>query len=191
MGIATASGVYAPARARLPPNNSPAGSGSEQDQRRVGLEHLRALQAQDPGRVAADIEIRLQAGGLDAAAASDLVAESGKRAGGLPALAEATLPPPMAGKGDNPTARAFWMLASDLSASLLPVLPFALLPILPARVVSVVLTAALMLALGVWRARLGRRRTLPTALTTLGIAAAAGAVGLITGQLVDAWFGVG
>lgn len=157
----------------------------------MGLEHLRALQAQDPGRVAADIEIRLQAGGLDAAAASDLVAESGKRAGGLPALAEATLPPPMAGKGDNPTARAFWMLASDLSASLLPVLPFALLPILPARVVSVVLTAALMLALGVWRARLGRRRTLPTALTTLGIAAAAGAVGLITGQLVDAWFGVG
>jgi vacuolar iron transporter family protein len=89
----------------------------------------------------------------------------------------------------GPLAHAIWMLFADLSASLLPVIPFALLSMESARVVSVLLTAILMLALGAWRAHLGQRPTLVTALQTLGIAAAAGIVGVAVGHVVDIWFG--
>ena len=69
-------------------------------------------------------------------------------------------------------------------------MPFALLPMGPGRVVSVTLTALLMLALGVGRAKLGQRPTLPTAVQTIAIAAAAaaGVAGLVTGKVVDHWF---
>jgi len=58
-----------------------------------------------------------------------------------------------------------------------------------ARVASVLLTAVLMLGLGAWRAHLGQRPTLVTALQTLAIAAAAGIVGVAVGHAVDIWFG--
>ncbi|MCG6942085.1 MAG: VIT1/CCC1 transporter family protein [Thiohalocapsa sp.] len=163
---------------------------SEKDQLRVSLEDLRALQASDPAGVTASVETRLVRTGLAPAAAAQLVAGVSARPGGLKALAEATLlPPPADGKEDSATAHALWMLVSNLFASLLPVLPFALLPLADARIASIALTTVLMFALGVWRAKLGHRHTLSTALTTLGIAAAAGAVGLLTGQIVHAWFG--
>jgi VIT1/CCC1 family predicted Fe2+/Mn2+ transporter len=164
---------------------------SEQDQRRVRLEELRAQQADEPQRVAADIEARLKGVGLEAATVARFIDEARGRPGGLQALAEATLMPrASAGRSDHPAAHAAWMLGSDMFASLLPVLPFALLPMLPARLASVVFTAGLMVALGVWRAKLGRRPTKSTVYTTLGIAAAAGIVGLVIGQAVNAWFGV-
>jgi VIT1/CCC1 family predicted Fe2+/Mn2+ transporter len=52
----------------------------------------------------------------------------------------------------------------------------------PARAVSVTLTALLMLALGVGRAKLGQRPTQSTAVQTIAIAAAAGVAGLVTGR---------
>ena len=67
-------------------------------------------------------------------------------------------------------------------------MPFALLPMGPGRVVSVTLTALLMLALGVGRAKLGQRPTLSTAVRTIAIAVAAGVAGLVTGKVVDHWF---
>jgi VIT1/CCC1 family predicted Fe2+/Mn2+ transporter len=69
-----------------------------------------------------------------------------------------------------------------------PIIPFALLPMGPARAVSVTLTALLMLALGVGRAKLGQRPTQSTAVQTIAIAAAAGIAGLVTGKIVDHWF---
>ena len=59
------------------------------------------------------------------------------------------------------------MFAADLFSALVPVLPFGLLPI----------------ALGIGRAKVGRRRRLPTTLRTLCIAAAAGIAGAAVGAL--------
>ena len=75
------------------------------------------------------------------------------------------------------------MFVSDLVAALVPVFPFALLPIAQARYVSIACTAVVLVILGIGRARIGRRRLLPTTLQTLGVAAAAGAAGVLVGSL--------
>ena len=165
---------------------------SEADQRRVQAEAMRTLDAGNPERAETKIAARLTGAGCDAATAAIIIAEARARPHGLDALANATLLPPGAAPGaavTSPIAHALWMLGSDLFAALVPVVPFALLSMADARIASILLTAALMLLLGAWRARLGRRRVLPTALTTLAIAVAAGVVGLVTGQLVVGWFG--
>jgi vacuolar iron transporter family protein len=82
----------------------------------------------------------------------------------------------------GPLAHALWMFASDLVAAMVPVVPFALLPLSQARYVSIACTAAVLVALGVGRAKIGKRRLLPTTLQTLLIAAAAGAAGVLVGN---------
>lgn len=83
----------------------------------------------------------------------------------------------------SPLGHALWMFVSDLLAALVPVLPFALLPIATARYVSIACTAAVLIVLGIGRAKIGKRRVLPTTLQTLGIAAAAGLAGVLVGNL--------
>jgi VIT1/CCC1 family predicted Fe2+/Mn2+ transporter len=83
----------------------------------------------------------------------------------------------------SPLGHALWMFVSDLLAALVPVLPFALLPIATARYVSIACTAAVLIVLGIGRAKIGKRRLLPTTLQTLGIAAAAGLAGVLVGTL--------
>lgn len=85
----------------------------------------------------------------------------------------------------SPTARASWMFVADIFAALVPVVPFALLPMNEARFVSLAATAAVLVVLGIGRAKIGKRRVLSTTLQTLGIAAAAGAAGVMVGS----WFG--
>ena len=75
------------------------------------------------------------------------------------------------------------MFASDMIAALVPVLPFALLPMDQARYVSIACTTLVLIALGIGRAKIGKRRLLPTTLQTLAIAAAAGVAGVIVGNL--------
>ena len=84
----------------------------------------------------------------------------------------------------SPLGHALWMFVADLFAALVPVMPFALLPIATARYVSIACTAIVLIALGIGRAKIGRRRLLPTTLRTLAIAAAAGAAGVVVGH----WF---
>lgn len=83
----------------------------------------------------------------------------------------------------SPLAHATWMFLADLVAALVPVLPFALLPMNEARYASIVFTAAVLVLLGIGRARIGKRRVLSTTLQTLGIAAAAGVAGVLVGNL--------
>jgi VIT1/CCC1 family predicted Fe2+/Mn2+ transporter len=85
----------------------------------------------------------------------------------------------------SPLAHATWMFIADLLAATVPVLPFALLPIDSARYVSIACTAAVLVLLGIGRARIGRRRVLSTTLQTLGIAAAAGLAGVLVGSLFN------
>jgi len=89
----------------------------------------------------------------------------------------------------NPWVQATWMFLADLFAAFVPVLPFAFLPLAPARTLSLVVTSALLLALGVGRGLIGHKNVFVTALQTLGIAAAAAVAGLVVGALVTGQLG--
>jgi len=89
----------------------------------------------------------------------------------------------------NPLVQSIWMFLADLFAAFVPVLPFAFLPLGPARVVSLIVTALLLLVLGVGRGLIGHKNVFVTALQTLAIAAAAGGAGLIVGSLLGGQLG--
>ena len=80
--------------------------------------------------------------------------------------------------GEGPLAHAFWMFVSDLFAGFTPVLPFALLPMHSARVVSLLVTTVLLVALGVGRGLVAKRSVARATLETLVVAAAAAAAGV-------------
>jgi VIT1/CCC1 family predicted Fe2+/Mn2+ transporter len=84
----------------------------------------------------------------------------------------------------NPFVQSAWMFISDLFAASVPVIPFAFLPLGTARLVSLIITALLLLLLGVGRGLVGHRNVVLTALETLGIAAAAASAGFLIGKLV-------
>jgi VIT1/CCC1 family predicted Fe2+/Mn2+ transporter len=84
----------------------------------------------------------------------------------------------------NPWVQSIWMFVADLFAAFVPVLPFAFLPLGSARTVSLVMTAVLLLVLGIGRGIIGNKNVVVTALQTLTIAAAAGAAGLLVGSMI-------
>ncbi|MHB8960782.1 MAG: VIT1/CCC1 transporter family protein [Candidatus Limnocylindrales bacterium] len=86
--------------------------------------------------------------------------------------------------GAAPWTHAAWMFAADLVAASVPVLPFALFPIEMARIVSLVVTGALMALLGIARGRIGHEPIWRTVLQTMTIAGAAALAGVIIGRLV-------
>lgn len=88
------------------------------------------------------------------------------------------------GSGASPRTHATWMFVADLVAASVPVIPFALFSIEPARVVSLVVTGALMAVLGIARGYLGHEPVWRTALQTMAIAGAAALAGVLIGHLV-------
>jgi VIT1/CCC1 family predicted Fe2+/Mn2+ transporter len=84
----------------------------------------------------------------------------------------------------NPFVQSAWMFVSDLFAAFVPVMPFAFLSLQPARLVSLIITAALLLLLGVGRGLVGHRNVVLTSLETLCIASAAALAGFLIGKLV-------
>ena len=78
------------------------------------------------------------------------------------------------------------MFLSDLFAASIPVIPFVLLPIETARTVSLLLTATLLVLLGIGRARIAHTNLLLTVLETLLVAGIAAAAGVLIGKLVSA-----
>jgi vacuolar iron transporter family protein len=62
--------------------------------------------------------------------------------------------------------------------------PFALLAIRDARLVSVLVTALLLVALGIGRGLIGQRSLIRTTVETLTVAAAAAAAGIIIGKII-------
>ena len=84
----------------------------------------------------------------------------------------------------NPFVQSAWMFISDLFAASVPVIPFALFPLGTARLVSLIITAVLLLLLGVGRGLVGHRNVVLTALETLAIASAAALAGFLIGKLV-------
>jgi vacuolar iron transporter family protein len=86
--------------------------------------------------------------------------------------------------GGSPWTHALWMFAADLVAAGVPVVPFAVFEIGTARVISLIVTGALMAALGIARGRIGRVNIWWTAAQTMAIAGAAALAGVLIGRLV-------
>lgn len=136
---------------------------------------------------AAQVEVQtisaaLQRGGMgqeDIARVSEALARAPRAAAGLRSeLADAD-------DGATPASHAFWMFVSDLFAGFTPVLPFALLPMESARIVSIVLTTVLLVALGVGRGVVAKRSIVRSTLETLAIAASAAVAGVVMGHLLS------
>lgn len=81
--------------------------------------------------------------------------------------------------------QSLWMFFTDLFAAAVPVIPFALFSLATARIVSLSVTFALLVFLGIGRGVIGHRRILPTIAETIGIAAAAAIAGLAIGKLIS------
>jgi VIT1/CCC1 family predicted Fe2+/Mn2+ transporter len=86
---------------------------------------------------------------------------------------------------DSPVGHASWMFVSDLLAAAIPVIPFAIWSIDTARVISVIITTALLVLLGLGRARIAHTAVVRTVVETVGIAAAAASAGLLIGILIN------
>ena len=155
------------------------------DQAAAQVAEERARYDADPEKAGADIRGRLVSAGLtDSEAATvggilDKHPETRLRiaaAGGLGADE---------GTRQNPYVQSAWMFVTDLFAAAVPVIPFALFALATARLVSLTVTFLLLVVLGIGRARVGHRRTLPTVVQTVGIAAAAALAGLAVGKLIS------
>jgi vacuolar iron transporter family protein len=88
----------------------------------------------------------------------------------------------------NPWEQALWMLLADFLAAAVPILPFVFLPIPTARIVSGAMTIALLIGLGVGRARIARRDLLRTVLETVSIGIAAALAGVVISLIINRWF---
>jgi VIT1/CCC1 family predicted Fe2+/Mn2+ transporter len=69
-----------------------------------------------------------------------------------------------------------------------PILPFVLLPIREGRIVSAIVTLALLIGLGIGRARIAKRNPVRTVLETVSIGLAAAMAGVAIGVLIDRAF---
>jgi VIT1/CCC1 family predicted Fe2+/Mn2+ transporter len=85
----------------------------------------------------------------------------------------------------NPLEQALWMLFADFFAAAVPILPFVFLPIGRARIVSGVLTVALLIGLGIGRAQLGKRTAIRTVAETVSMGIGAAIAGVAISMLID------
>jgi vacuolar iron transporter family protein len=88
----------------------------------------------------------------------------------------------------NPWEQALWMLLADFFAAAVPILPFVFVPIPQARIISGVVTLALLVVLGIGRARIAKRSIVRTVAETVSIGIAAALAGVIIGVLIDHGF---
>jgi VIT1/CCC1 family predicted Fe2+/Mn2+ transporter len=84
----------------------------------------------------------------------------------------------------SPLVQSLWMFFADLLAAFIPVIPFAFFSLDTARIVSISITAILLLLLGIARGIVAKSSLLRGALETLGIATAAAITGFFIGRLV-------
>ena len=89
----------------------------------------------------------------------------------------------------NPLEQALWMLLADFLAAAVPILPFVFAPVVQARVVSGIVTIALLIGLGVGRAQIARRNAIRTVVETVSIGIAAAIAGVAISVLIDHLFG--
>lgn len=152
------------------------------DARRSLVQSDRALDA-----FAASLTDRFKAAGLtreQSAALTGAVRGNRTALGGLMLALQGEAETPL-----NPWEQALWMLLADFLAAAVPILPFVFAPIPQARIISGVVTIALLIGLGIGRARIAERDTLRTVLETVCIGIAAALAGVFVGVMIDRSFG--
>jgi VIT1/CCC1 family predicted Fe2+/Mn2+ transporter len=156
------------------------------DERRTGVERLEADLAKSHAEMAATLTTRLLEAGLPSPESA--------------ALVSAVTPDPLALKGllialqadpepQSPRTQALWMLFADFFSAAVPIVPFMLLPVAQGRIVSGVITLALLAALGVGRGRIGKRDVSRTVVETVAMGVAAALAGVALGLVIDRAFG--
>ena len=136
--------------------------------------------------LAAALPVRLTTAGLtqqQSAALVGAVKHDREALGGLLLALQGTPETPQ-----NPWEQALWMLLADFFAAAVPILPFVMLPIPQARPVSAAVTIALLVALGVGRARIAKRSTMRGIAETVSIGLAAALAGIAIGVLINRAF---
>ncbi len=130
---------------------------------------------------------RLAKAGLTAAQSQALAAAMQNSPDAVDGLMHALQGVPQAAQL-NPSEQALWMLLADFLAAAVPILPFVFVPVAQARVVSGVVTTALLVGLGVGRAQIKKRNPIRTVLETVSIGIAAAIAGVAIGLLVNYLF---
>jgi vacuolar iron transporter family protein len=147
---------------------------------------LQSELARDANVIAASLPARLAAAGLtqqQSAALAGAVKHDRAALGGLLLALQGAPEAPL-----DPWEQAAWMLLADFLAAAVPILPFVALPIPQARVVSAVVTVALLVALGIGRARIAKRSLIRGVAETVSIGVAAALAGVAIGVLIDRGF---
>jgi len=179
--IAGASGAVAAAVSMM------AGAYLDVETTRDAIAANRALVQADGAQAMASLGERLKKAGLtkqQSAALSGAVQHDRAALGGL-LLA-------LQGASDsslNPWEQALWMLLADFLAAAVPILPFVFAPIPQARIISATVTIALLVALGIGRARIAKRSVVRTIAETVSIGIAAALAGVVIGVLINRGFG--
>ena len=81
------------------------------------------------------------------------------------------------------------MLFAYFFSAAVPIVPFMLLPVAQGRIVSGVITLALLAALGVGRGRIGKRDVSRTVVETVAMGVAAALAGVALGLAINRAFG--
>jgi vacuolar iron transporter family protein len=155
------------------------------DQAAAKVAEERVRYEADPEKAEADARRRLVSAGFTDSEAATVSSIMGKHPDTRLKIAAAV----DLGAGEttrqNPYVQSVWMFLTDLFAAAVPVIPFALFGLATARLVSLAVTLVLLVFLGIGRARVGHRRTLPTVIQTVGIATAAAVAGIAVGKLIS------
>jgi VIT1/CCC1 family predicted Fe2+/Mn2+ transporter len=162
---------------------------TERDQAQAAIAKEKQQIEDRPAQAVQEVRDRLLRAGFAAADAETVLAIVQRTPGAM--LKEETAFKLQIGASadENPWVQSLWMFVTDLFAAFVPVLPFAFLPLGRVRMVSLVVTAVLLLALGVGRGIIAQKNVVVTALQTLAIAAAAGVAGLLVGSLITGRLG--
>ncbi len=89
----------------------------------------------------------------------------------------------------DPTEQALGCSLRDFLSAAVPIVPFMLLPLAEARFVSAGITIALLVGLGIGRARIGKRSILRTVGETVSMGVAAALAGVAIGMAFNRAFG--
>jgi VIT1/CCC1 family predicted Fe2+/Mn2+ transporter len=178
--IAGASGAVAAAVSMM------AGAYLDVETTRDEIKANQALMQADAASASASLPARLAKAGLTPQQSSALAAAVQHDRQALGGLVVA-----LQGAPDAPTSpweQALWMLFADFLAAAVPILPFVFVPIAPARIISGVVTTALLVALGVGRARIAKRGIARTVMETVSIGMTAALAGVVIGLWIDHGF---
>ena len=162
---------------------------TERDRAQAAIAAERLEIEQNPAEEAQEVRDRLLQAGFSAADAETMLTLIQRTPGALLRFETLTELQISESANRNPLVQSIWMFLADLLAAFVPVLPFAFLPLATARGLSLVVTALLLLVLGVGRGIIGHKNIFVTALQTLAIAAAAGAAGLLVGSFLGGQLG--